>query len=144
VEAVREGLRDGTIDIIATDHAPHEMTSKDVEYTLATYGISGFETALALSLGLVHDGVLSLRELLRKMTVNPARLLGLPFGELAPGRPADLIVFNTGIEWTVDRNAFVSKGKNSPFHGWKVQGKNLLTVAAGRITYRDTLFLPEL
>jgi dihydroorotase len=136
-EAIREGLKSGVIDIIATDHAPHEFTSKDVEFDIATSGISGFETALALSLGLVHDGVLSLPEIIQKMSVNPARLLGLPSGDLSVGKPADLIIFNPTMEWTVDRETFLSKGKNTPFHGWKVKGRNLLTMVGGRIVYRD-------
>jgi dihydroorotase len=135
VAAIKEGLRDGTIDIIATDHAPHDLLSKDVEFNLASYGISGFETALALALGLVHEGVLSLRDLLEKMTVNPARLLGLPYGELFVGGPADLIVFTDAVEWTVDRRDFLSKGKNTPFEGFKLKGKNLLTMVGGKIVY---------
>lgn len=140
VDAVKEALRNNTVDIIATDHAPHEFNSKDVEYNLATFGISGFETAFALSLALVHEGVLTLKELLGKFTVNPARLLNIPYGTLAPGSTADLIVFNPGIEWTVDAAQFLSKGRNTPFSGWKLKGKNLLTIAGGRIAYRDPLF----
>lgn len=138
LEAIREGLRSGVIDIIATDHAPHEFTSKDVEFNIATSGISGFETALALSLQLVHDNVLTLKELIEKLAVNPAKLLNLPYGSLAGGKPADLIIFNIDKEWTVDRKSFLSKGKNTPFHGWKLKGKNLLTMVDGRIVYRDT------
>ncbi|HOE18143.1 MAG TPA: dihydroorotase [Syntrophorhabdaceae bacterium] len=140
VDAVKEALRNNTVDIIATDHAPHEFTSKDVEYNLATFGISGFETAFALSLALVHEGVLTLKELLGKFTVNPARLLNIPYGTLAPGSTADLIVFNPSIEWTVDAAQFLSKGRNTPFSGWKLKGKNLLTIAGGKIAYRDPLF----
>ncbi|HNS15404.1 MAG TPA: dihydroorotase, partial [Syntrophorhabdaceae bacterium] len=139
-DAVKEALRDNTVDIIATDHAPHEFTSKDVEFNLATFGISGFETAFALSLALVHEGVLTLKELLRKFTVNPAGLLNIPYGTLAPGSAADLIIFNPAIEWTVDTAQFLSKGKNTPFNGWKLKGKNLLTIADGKIVYRDPLF----
>ncbi|MBA4391089.1 MAG: dihydroorotase [Syntrophus sp. (in: bacteria)] len=138
LEAIREGLRNGVIDIIATDHAPHESTSKDVEFNIASSGISGFETALALSLKLVHDNVLTLKELIEKFTVNPAKLLNLPYGGIAAGKPADLIIFNIDIEWTVDRETFLSKGKNTPFHGWKLKGKNLLTMVDGKIVYRDT------
>ncbi len=141
LEAIREGLRNGIIDIIATDHAPHESTSKDVEFDIATFGISGFETALALCLKLAHDGILPLKTLIQKLTVNPARLLNLSSGQLAAGRPADLIVFNTDINWTVDKKEFLSKGKNTPFHGWKLKGKNLLTMVAGRIVYMDTSLL---
>lgn len=137
IEAIKEGLKNGTIDIIATDHAPHELSSKDVEFNLASSGISGLETALALSLNLVREGVLTLKELISKFTVNPARLLKLPFGELAEGKVADLIIFNPDIEWIVDKNTFVSKGKNTPFHGWRVKGKNLLTIVDGQIVYRD-------
>ena len=140
VAAIKEGLRDGTIDIIATDHAPHDATSKDVEFNLASSGISGLETALALCLGLVEEGVLDLKGLIRKITVNPARLLNLPFGEAAPGKPADLIVFSDRAEWTIDKAAFLSKGKNTPFHGRKVRGKNLLTIVGGRIVYSDPDF----
>jgi len=139
-DAVKEALRDNTIDIIATDHAPHEFTSKDVEFNLATFGISGFETAFALSLALVHEGVLTLKELLGKFTVNPAGLLNIPYGTLAPGSAADLIIFNPAIEWTVDTTQFLSKGRNTPFNGWKLKGKNLLTIADGKIVYRDPLF----
>jgi dihydroorotase len=141
VAAIKEGLRDGTIDIIATDHAPHDSLSKDVEFNLASFGISGFETAFALSLGLVHEGVLDLKGLLTKMTVNPARLLNLPYGELAPGKEADLIVFSDTAEWTVDKRNFLSKGKNTPFDGFTLKGKNLLTMVGGKIVYSDPEFL---
>ncbi len=137
MDAIKEGLRDDTIDIIATDHAPHDLTSKDVEYDLASPGISGLETAFSLSLGLVHEGVLSLTELLRKLTVNPAKLLGLPYGRISAGLPADLILFDPEKAWTVNPAAFVSKGKNTPFGGWMLKGKNLLTIVGGRIVYRD-------
>ncbi len=138
--AIRQGLKDGTIDIIATDHAPHEFTSKDVEFNMASFGISGFETAFALSLALVHEGVLDLRTLLAKMTCNPAKLLGLPYGEVAQGKPADLIVFSDTVEWTVDKRTFASKGRNTPFDGFKLKGKNLLTIVAGKVVYQDPEF----
>ena len=95
IEAIQEGLKNGVIDIIATDHAPHEFTSKDVEFDIATSGISGFETALPCPSELVHDDILTLPEIIQKMTVNPARLLGLSSGDLSIGKPADLIIFNT-------------------------------------------------
>lgn len=140
VAAVKEGLRDGTIDIIATDHAPHDIPSKDMEFNVAAYGIVGLETALALSLGLVHEGVLSLKELLRKLTRNPALLLKLPYGALHEGAAADLILFDPAAAWVVDKGQFASKGKNTPFHGWPLKGKNLLTMVGGRIVYRDPAF----
>jgi dihydroorotase len=140
VAAIKEGLRSDVIDIIATDHAPHDTASKEVEYSLASFGISGFETAFALSLSLVREGVLTMPQLLRKLTVNPARLLNLPLGEVSPGKAADLIIFNPDTEWIVDREAFISKGKNTPFHGWKLKGRNLLTIVKGEIAYRDPGF----
>jgi len=140
VKAVREGLRDGAIDIIATDHAPHDVPSKDVEFNLAAFGMVGLETGFALSLALVHDGVLTLKELLRKFTENPARLLKLPYGSLRDGATADLIIFDPDAEWVVDKTQFVSKGRNTPFHGWKLKGKNRLTMVDGKIVYRDPAF----
>lgn len=140
MEAIKEGLRSNVIDIIATDHAPHDLTSKDVEFDLAAPGISGLETAFALSLRLVHEGVLPLKELLAKMTVNPARFLNLPHGTLAVETAADIIVFDPLKPWTVDPAAFLSKGRNTPFGGWKLKGKNLLTIVNGSIVYRDKGF----
>lgn len=137
VSAIKEALRKGTIDIIATDHAPHEFTSKDVEFDLATFGISGFETAFALSLGLVREGILDLKGLLAKMTVNPAKLLGLEAGTITKGAPADIIVFDPDMEWTVDRNSFASKGKNTPFHGMTLCGRNLFTMVDGKIVFNE-------
>lgn len=137
VSAIKEALRKGTIDIIATDHAPHEVTSKDVEFDLATFGISGFETAFALSLSLVREGILDLKGLLAKMTVNPAKLLGLTAGTITEGAPADIIVFDPDMEWTVDRNSFASKGKNTPFHGMTLCGRNLFTMVDGKIVFNE-------
>ncbi|HOJ43703.1 MAG TPA: dihydroorotase [Syntrophorhabdaceae bacterium] len=139
VEAIKEGLKNNIIDIIATDHAPHDLSSKDVEFNLASSGISGLETALGLSLALVHEGVLTLAELIKKFTVNPAMLLKLPYGELKEGKAADVIVFNPYLEWIVDKNTFLSKGKNTPFDGYRLKGKNLLTIVDGEIVYRDGL-----
>lgn len=135
VSAIKDGLRNGTIDIIATDHAPHEHTSKDVEFNLATSGISGFETAFALSLDLVREGVLDMKDLLAKMTINPARMLGLSSGTLAEDAPADIMIFDPDREWTVNRNAFASKGKNTPFHGMTLRGKTLFTMVDGKIVF---------
>lgn len=137
VSAIKEALRKGTIDIIATDHAPHEVTSKDVEFDLAAFGISGFETAFALSLSLVREGILDLKGLLAKMTVNPAKLLGLTAGTITEGAPADIIVFDPDMEWTVDRNSFASKGKNTPFHGMTLCGRNLFTMVDGKIVFNE-------
>jgi dihydroorotase len=140
VEAIKRGLRDGTIDIIATDHAPHEIGSKDVEFDIASFGISGLETALALSLALVREEILDLKKLIAKMTINPARLLGLPYGRLAPGASADLIIFDPEAEWVVNTASLLTKGKNCPFQGWTLKGKNRLTIIEGRIVYRDPAY----
>ncbi|MGH7791964.1 MAG: dihydroorotase, partial [Thermodesulfobacteriota bacterium] len=122
VEAIREGLKDGTIDVIATDHAPHSEDEKKVEFDLAPFGISGLETGLPLALKLVQDGVLTLPELIRKLTINPAKIIRINRGTLKVGSVADVVVFDPNKSITVDRNKFRSKGKNSPFHGWQLSG----------------------
>jgi dihydroorotase len=135
--AVREGLRDGTIDVIASDHAPHARTDKEVEFDTAASGITGLETSLGLSLRLVQEGILSLPELIEKMTIHPARILGIRKGTLADGADADITVIDPEREWTVDRGLFRSRGKNSPFHNWTLKGKAVLTIVGGSIRYRD-------
>ncbi len=135
--AVREGLRDGTIDVIASDHAPHARTDKEVEFHFAASGITGLETSLALSLRLVLEGILSLSELIEKMTIHPARILRIPKGTLADGADADITVIDPEREWIVDRGLFRSRGKNSPFHNWPLKGKAVLTIVGGCIRYRD-------
>jgi len=137
VEAVKEGLRDGTIDVIASDHAPHAVTDKEVEFEYAANGIVGLETSLGLSLRLVAEGVLTLSQLVAKMSVVPAVILGIPGGTLRPGSPADLTVIDTNLTWRVDPTVFRSRGRNTPFAGWELTGKTVLTVMGGRITYRD-------
>lgn len=136
-EAVREGLSDGTLDVIASDHAPHARTDKEVEFDYAASGLTGLETSFALSFRLVADGVLTFSDLIEKMTMNPARILRLPKGTLAAGADADITVIDPKREWTVDRTLFCSRGKNSPFHGWIMKGKPVLTVVGGVIRYRD-------
>jgi dihydroorotase len=136
-DAVREGLRDGTIDVIASDHAPHARTDKEVEFDFAASGITGLETSLSLSLGLVEEGLLTLSELIAKMTVNAARILRIPKGTLADGADADITVIDPQREWTVDRALFRSRGKNTPFHNWTLKGKAVLTIVGGEIRYRD-------
>lgn len=135
VKAIKEGLADGTIDAIVTDHAPHARTDKELEFEYAANGISGLETSVALSLRLVNEGVLSLAELVAKMSLNPARILNLPKGTLEPGADADITVIDPHLNWTVDVKKFYSKGKNSPFQGWEMQGKALLTIVSGDIKY---------
>jgi dihydroorotase len=136
-KAILEGLRDGTVDVIASDHAPHARTDKEVEFDYAASGLSGLETSLALSLKLVADGTLSASGLIEKMTVNPARILRIPKGTLAAGADADITVIDPDRQWTVDRTLFRSRGKNTPFHGWTMKGKPVLTIVGGIIRYRD-------
>jgi dihydroorotase len=135
VKAVKEGLADGTLDAIVTDHAPHARTDKELEFEYAANGISGLETSLSLSLRLVSEGVLSLPELIAKMSFNPARILNLPKGTLTVGADADITVIDPQLPWTVDVKTFCSKGKNSPFHGWEMRGKAILTIVGGEIKY---------
>ena len=132
--AVIEGLRDGTIDMIATDHAPHSAEEKSLPLTEAPSGIIGLETALALGITqLVKPGYLSLLQLMEKMSRNPARLYGLPYAGIAVGAPADLVLFDENEEWTVQR--FHSKASNSPFLGKKLTGRVRYTVCGGKIVY---------
>lgn len=136
--AILEGLKDGTLDCIVTDHAPHHADDKNVEYNLAAFGISGLETSFALSYtALVKSGLISLPELAEKMSARPAKILGLEGGELAVGKSADFTAVDLNEEWTVDPAAFVSKGKNTPFAGRKVFGRVKLTVVDGEIKYEE-------
>ena len=134
--AVVEGLRDGTIDAIATDHAPHDQDSKRLPLAHAANGIVGLETLLPLSLELYHNGHMTLLELLATMTVRPAELLGLDVGRLTVGAPADLLLFDLDSPWQINVDDFHSKSKNSPFDGRPVQGRPLRTVVGGRTVYR--------
>jgi dihydroorotase len=133
--AVREGLRDGTIDLIATDHAPHALEEKELEFDQAPFGISGLETALSLTLGLVEDGIFSLEEAISRLTINPARVLGIDKGYLAIGADADIAIIDLDDRWLVDPAIFRSKGKNSPFAGWKVKGSVFMTIMGGRTVF---------
>ncbi|NLO81789.1 MAG: dihydroorotase [Clostridiales bacterium] len=134
VEAIKEGLRDGTIDIIATDHAPHHRDEKEVEYSLAASGISGFETAFSLAYThLVEAGVISLPQLVEKMSKRPAEILNIEGGKLEVGKTADIIVVDLARVFTVDVSQFYSKGKNSPFHGHTLKGKVVHTIVDGRV-----------
>ena len=137
VEAMKEGLRDGTIDAIATDHAPHHRDEKEVEFDQAAHGIVGLETALPLTLKLVNAGVLSLAEALRKLTANPARILGLPYGTLSSGAPADVVIFDPNRPWRVEAEKLRSKSKNTPFDGWELTGRVMLTMVGGRVVYDE-------
>ena len=137
VAAIKEGLRDGTLDCIVTDHAPHHVDEKNVEYNLAAFGISGIETSFSLSYTyLVKGGVLSLSELADRMSAAPARILHLEGGKIAEGEVADLMLADLNAEYVIDSKKFVSKGKNTPFGGMKVSGKVLCTIVDGDVKYR--------
>jgi dihydroorotase len=135
VEAIKEGLQDGTIDIIATDHAPHDITDKQVEYQNACFGIVGLETALPLSLKLVDEKILSMGDVIKKLTATPADIFNLKAGSLSLDNEADILIFNPNLEYSIDISKFHSKSKNSPFDGWKVKGKVIHTLVKGKTAY---------
>ena len=133
VEAVKEGLKDGTLDVIATDHAPHSSLEKDVEFDYASSGLVGLETALPLALQLVKEKVLSLSELITKFTVNPAKILNISKGRLNPGNDADITIIDVSLKNRVDVNQFKSRSRNSPFHGWELEGGAVFTIVKGKV-----------
>jgi dihydroorotase len=136
--AVVEGLRDGTIDCIATDHAPHTVDDKQVEYDQAAFGIVGLETAVPLCLDrLVAAGLVELPRLVALLSTEPARVLGLPGGTLAPGSPADLTLLDLGRRRTVDPARFESKSRNTPFGGLTLRGWPAITIVGGRVVWKD-------
>ncbi len=137
VKAIKEGLSDGTIDAVATDHAPHHLDEKDVEYTLASNGIIGLETSLPLSLALVADKNLTLPQLVQKMSCNPARILGIDRGALAQGAVADITLIDPEAEWVVEADKLESKSKNSPFLGMKMKGRAAYTIVGGKVVYKN-------
>ena len=135
IEAILVGLKDGTIDAIASDHAPHTSEGKNVEFSYAPCGISGIETMLPLvATKLVHPGYLDWMEALRKLTVGPADILGVPLSGIVEGGPANITVFDPNGEKTVDVNCFKSKGKNSPFNGWTLKGWPVATIYGGKLS----------
>ena len=136
-DAVRGGLADGTIDVIASDHAPHSTVEKDVEFDAAANGLIGLETSLPLSLKLVAIGLLNLVDLVAKMSVNSARILKLSHIGLKVGNPADVTVVDLEKEFKVDANTFRSKSRNTPFNGWQLKGRATLTMVGGKVVYRE-------
>jgi len=132
IEAIKEGLRDGAIDIIATDHAPHHKDEKRREFDMAPFGISGFETALSLSLKLVQKGILTINQLIEKMTLNPAKILRIDKGTLKVDSDADIVILDINKEYEVESERFASKGKNTPFEGWVLKGMPVVTICRGR------------
>lgn len=136
VEAIKNGLLDGTIDAIATDHAPHTKEDKDKNLVEAANGIIGIETALGLALTeLVHKRKMSLEDLIKRMSYIPAKLLNIPKGTLEIGKDADITIIDLEKEWVVDAEKFYSKARNTPFDGWKLKGKAVMTLVGGKIKY---------
>ncbi len=136
VEALRQALKTGVMDVISTDHAPHSEEEKARPFPEAPNGIVGSETAVALAVTeLVETGILTPLELAERMSHRPAQILGLPFGTLQPGSPADVTIVDPAAEYVIDKNRFASKGRNTPFHGRRVRGKVLYTIVNGKIVY---------
>lgn len=133
IKAIKEGLRDGAIDVIATDHAPHHRDEKLREFDMAPFGISGLETALSLSLRLLEEGILTMNQLVEKMVLNPSRILRLNKGAFKVGANADIAIVDINKEYRVESERFVSKGKNTPFEGWVLKGMCFLTICKGKV-----------
>jgi dihydroorotase len=146
VDALLAGLKDGVIDIIATDHAPHTLVDKMCEFGLAAFGISGFETALGCLMSLVHSGHLDLMTMASKLSCEPAKIIGSRFGELGTlkvGSRADITIFDPNKEWIVNSQDFASKGKNTPFDGHQFKGKVMATIVAGELIHHDKSIQPK-
>jgi len=135
LEAIKEGLRDDTIDIIATDHAPHDVVDKQVEFNRACFGIVGLETALPLTLRLVEEKIFSLSKMVEKLSSRPSEIFNLNRGALGVGDIADIVIFDPNAEVVIDVSKFKSRSKNSPFNGWKVKGKVMRTLVAGKTVF---------
>lgn len=138
VQAIKDALRDGTIDVVATDHAPHAPHEKQWEFADAPFGIIGLETAFPLTMGLVDEGVLTLEQAIAKLTCEPARVFGLKKGTLAAGADADVTIIDPAESWEVDPAWFRSKSRNSPYGGWKVKGRVHRTIVGGRVVFDVT------
>jgi dihydroorotase len=135
VLAVKAGLADGTLDAIATDHAPHGVLEKDIEFEYAANGVIGLESSLPLTLALAREGTLTPSEAVARLSTNPAAILGIPAGSLRPGAAADLTVIDPDFAYTLDCETFHSKSRNCPFHGMPVEGRVLMTLTGGRIAF---------
>ncbi len=135
VDALIEGVKDGTIDAIATDHAPHSSIEKDLEFDSAACGVVGLETSLSLMLTMASKGIFTMDEIVRAMTINPARIFGLNAGTITPGNPADLAIVDPKKRWVVDPSKFYSKSQNSPFKGMELKGRVVRTVKSGSLIY---------
>jgi dihydroorotase len=139
VEALIKGIKNGVIDAIATDHAPHTLADKKCRIELAAFGISGLETAFGCLMSLVHQGRISLTQLISKLTCEPAEVIGRnsELGTLKAGAPANITILDPDREWIVNSRRFASKGKNTPYDGYQFKGKVMATIANGRIVYID-------
>jgi dihydroorotase len=135
-EAILEGLSDGTIDVIATDHAPQSYIEKEVEFDQAANGIIGLETSVSLSLKLVQNSVISLTDLVEKMSTNPAKILGLNIG-ITAGNPADITIIDPDVSYKIDSSRFKSLSRNTPFDGWDMKGKAVLTMVGGKVLFEE-------
>ncbi|MGD0399836.1 MAG: dihydroorotase [Syntrophobacteraceae bacterium] len=135
IEAIKTGLRDGTIDAIASDHAPHSSVEKDLEFEYAANGVIGLESSLPLILRLIREGVLTPMEAVAKVSRNPARILSIPFGTLRKGITADLTLIDPEVKYAIDVSRFKSKSRNCPFAGIEVQGKAVMTLVGGRVVF---------
>jgi dihydroorotase len=137
IQAIKEALKDGTIDAIATDHAPHHFDEKDLEFNLALNGIIGLETSLPLSLKLVEEKVLDIKGLVEKMSFNPANILGIDRGTLQAGAVADITIIDPDLEWIYTKEKIKSKSGNSPFIGMKMKGQAVYTIVGGKVVYKQ-------
>jgi dihydroorotase len=133
--AIKKGLAEGVLDVIATDHAPHSVLEKEVEFEEASFGIIGLETALPLTLRLVREGVLTPTGAVTAMSLNPARILGVPGGTLRPGTPGDVTILDPNRAWVVDSSRFQSLSRNTPFEGWRLLGQAAYTIVGGRVVW---------
>ncbi|HPU44576.1 MAG TPA: amidohydrolase family protein, partial [Dictyoglomaceae bacterium] len=137
-EALWEGIKNDLIDVIATDHAPHHLDDKMVEYSLAEFGISGLETAVPLIITYGYfQNKISLVKLFKRMSYNPAKILNIPYIPLEENVPANFTLIDLSLEKTVDKEKFFSKGKNTPFHGWTLKGWPIMTFVEGRIVFKE-------
>jgi dihydroorotase len=137
VEALRQGLKDGTIDVIASDHAPHTPAEKARGWAEAPMGAIGLETTVGVVLtALVHPGIITLSQAIERMSANPARILGIPGGSLEAGNPADITIIDLDKKWVVDPPSFASKGRNTPFAGWRLRGKVYATIVRGEVVMK--------
>mgnify|MGYP002537083156 CR=1 FL=1 len=138
VDALIAGLKDGSFKVISTDHAPHAVPEKTGSIRNAAFGIVGIETSFALSYtALVETGILTISQLIEKMSWNPAQILGIDRGTIQEGHPADVVIADIDHEYTIDKSEFASKGRNTPFDGWKVKGKILYTICDGKVVYQN-------